>query len=173
MLTLTDPEGNPVHSTSGGTAGFKKSARSGYEAGYQAALSMFSAISARKAVWARAQGRAFSRLEVIWKGFGAGRDAVYRALLAAEGEETRNMVRSMSDATKLKVGGVRPRKRRSEYTVERQKHKGERFQETADADRFLFAIDSQQTTRSPLWSLLYCRHGSCPPLPLCRLCIIL
>ncbi|PWN24153.1 translational machinery component [Microstroma glucosiphilum] len=113
MLTLTDPDGNPVHSTSGGTAGFKKSARSGYEAGYQAALSMFSAISSRKSVWARSQGRAFSRLEVIWKGFGAGRDAVYRALLAAEGEETRNMVRSMSDATKLKVGGVRPRKRRN------------------------------------------------------------
>lgn len=114
ILTFTDPDGNPLHSCSGGTVGFKKAARSGYEAGYRAAFAMFTTIAEKKNEWTRA-GKTVGYIHLFWNGFGEGREAVYRALLAAEGYEVRGMVKKMSDSTKLKIGGVRPKKRRSEF----------------------------------------------------------
>ncbi|PWN47368.1 translational machinery component [Violaceomyces palustris] len=106
ILTLTNPEGEPLASASGGSAGFKKAARSGYEAGYRAAFNMFQKIGENRVKWG------IGNLEMLWNGFGQGREAVYRALLANEGEETRSMIRRMTDKTPIKVGGVRPKKRR-------------------------------------------------------------
>lgn len=106
ILTLTSPSGDPLASASGGSVGFKKSARSGYEAGYRAAFSMFGKINEFKDAW-RVQ-----HLEVLWNGFGQGREAVFRALLAGEGQGTKNLISKMTDKTPVKIGGVRPKKRR-------------------------------------------------------------
>ncbi|TKY87590.1 hypothetical protein EX895_003604 [Sporisorium graminicola] len=106
ILTLTSPTGDPLASASGGSVGFKKSARSGYEAGYRAAFSMFGKINEFKDAWR------IQHLEVLWNGFGQGREAVFRALLAGEGQGTKNLISKMTDKTPVKIGGVRPKKRR-------------------------------------------------------------
>ncbi|CDR88959.1 related to ribosomal protein YmS18, mitochondrial [Sporisorium scitamineum] len=106
ILTLTSPSGDPLASASGGSVGFKKSARSGYEAGYRAAFSMFGKINEFKGAWR------IQHLEVLWNGFGQGREAVFRALLAGEGQLTKGLISKMTDKTPVKIGGVRPKKRR-------------------------------------------------------------
>ncbi|WFD31463.1 hypothetical protein MSPP1_002499 [Malassezia sp. CBS 17886] len=106
IVTLTMPTGEPLASASGGSVGFKKANRSGYEAGYRAALRVFDQIAANRARWQ------MGSIEMLWNGFGQGREAVFRALLANEGEHVRTMVKVMTDKTPIKIGGVRPKKRR-------------------------------------------------------------
>ncbi|WFC98344.1 hypothetical protein MYAM1_001070 [Malassezia yamatoensis] len=106
MVTLTAPTGEPLANASGGTVGFKKAGRSGYEAGYRAAVRIFSRIAENQKRWR------INSIEVLWNGFGQGREAVFRAMLANEGEQVRNLVKIMTDKTPIKVGGVRPKKRR-------------------------------------------------------------
>lgn len=106
ILTLTSPSGDPLASASGGSVGFKKSARSGYEAGYRAAFAMFGKINEFKDAWR------MQHVEVLWNGFGQGREAVFRALLAGEGQATKELISKMTDKTPIKIGGVRPKKRR-------------------------------------------------------------
>lgn len=95
-------------SSSGGTAGFKKAQRSGYEAAYRAAFQMFGSINNNRLKWG------LQSIEIVWKGFGQGREAVFRALMASEGQEVKLRIAKMIDATPIKIGGVRPKKRRSE-----------------------------------------------------------
>lgn len=53
------------------------------------------------------------RLEVVLRGFGAGREAVTKAILGLEGRWLRPKVVKVSDATRLKFGGTRsPKPRR-------------------------------------------------------------
>lgn len=158
IITMTDPFGAVLYSSSGGKVGFKGSNRSGYEAGYRTALDVFTVISERRYEWqnpsagkskkrrkskpsaaaaaagaegqaANAQGQQeqevsrgldlptrppLTSVEVVWNGFGEGREAVLKALSSSEGTEVRNMVTSMTDATRIKIGGARPKKQRSE-----------------------------------------------------------
>lgn len=106
IVTFTMPTGEPLSRASGGSVGFRKSQRSGYEAGYRAAVRVFKDVQAHKKQWN------VRTVEMLWNGFGQGREAVFRALQANEGETVRGMVRSMTDKTPLKIGGVRPKKRR-------------------------------------------------------------
>ncbi|WFD27535.1 hypothetical protein MNAN1_002533 [Malassezia nana] len=80
MITFTMPTGEPLARASGGSVGFRKAARSGYEAGYRAAVRVFQQIGANKKRW-NVHG-----IELLWNGFGQGREAVFRALQASEGE---------------------------------------------------------------------------------------
>ena len=107
IVTLTTPAGDTLASASGGTVGFKKAGRSGYEAGYRAAFRVFDQIAENRGRWR------LHALEVLWNGFGQGREAVFRAMMASEGELVRSLVKTMTDKTPIKVGGVRPKKRRS------------------------------------------------------------
>jgi small subunit ribosomal protein S11 len=52
------------------------------------------------------------RLEVVLRGFGAGREAVTKALLGSEGKLLRGKVVKVSDSTRLKFGGTRSKKPR-------------------------------------------------------------
>ncbi|UZJ55370.1 hypothetical protein CBS101457_004690 [Exobasidium rhododendri] len=104
IITLTTPQGTPVSHVSTGMLGFKKSARSGYEAGHQTAMKMITAIEQNRVKWRCAS------LHIIFNGFGTGREAVFRALLTQEGANVRNLVQKLSDDTRIKVGGVRPKK---------------------------------------------------------------
>lgn len=107
IVTFTMPTGEPLARASGGSVGFRKAARSGYEAGYRAAVRVFQQIGANKKRWN------VNGIEVLWNGFGQGREAVFRAFQASEGEMVRGLVKVMTDKTPIKIGGVRPKKRRS------------------------------------------------------------
>lgn len=109
IVTLTTPAGDTLASASGGTVGFKKAGRSGYEAGYRAAFRVFDQIAENRGRWR------LHALEVLWNGFGQGREAVFRAMMASEGALVRGLVKTMTDKTPIKVGGVRPKKRRSTW----------------------------------------------------------
>ncbi|KAG6911628.1 hypothetical protein DXG01_007878 [Tephrocybe rancida] len=105
ITTLMDEHFKPVAAFSGGSVGFKKVNRSGYEAGYQCAVHMF------KAIEASAQKKDFV-IDLYFKGFGQGRDAMHRALLTSEGESVRPLVGTITDRTPIKIGGTRAKKAR-------------------------------------------------------------
>lgn len=106
IITLTSPNGDPIVTASGGSVGFKHTQRSGYEAGYRAAFAVFDKINKFQEAWR------IMHLEILWNGFGQGREAVFRALLSDNGSATKRLVSRMTDTTPIKVGGVRPKKRR-------------------------------------------------------------
>lgn len=91
---------------SGGTAGFKKVQRSGYEAGYQCAVRMFAKIQELAEAGPVA-------VTLLYNGFGQGREAATRALLSPDGELVRPHFVRVTDRTPIKIGGVRPKKKRT------------------------------------------------------------
>jgi len=107
ILTFTDAIGNPRAWISSGSCGFKKVQRSGYEAGYQCAVKMFAKIAEEKM-----RNPGGMKLEILFKGFGFGREALYRALMTTEGEKIRGSVSRVTDTTPLKIGGTRAKKTR-------------------------------------------------------------
>ncbi|PPQ77725.1 hypothetical protein CVT25_011161 [Psilocybe cyanescens] len=108
IVTFTKPDGSTIAWFSGGSTAskFKKGNRASYEAGYQCAKAIFSEI--RK--WHQ-QHENF-KLELFFKGFGEGREAMRTALLAAEGTEIRPLVCRVTDRTPIKIGGTRAKKTR-------------------------------------------------------------
>jgi small subunit ribosomal protein S11 len=107
ITTFTKPNGDPISWSSAGSCGFRKSQRSGYEAGYQCAVKMFQKIED----YMRVTEHAFN-LELLFKGFGQGRDALQKALLTVEGENIRNLIIRLTDRTPIKIGGTRAKKAR-------------------------------------------------------------
>ncbi|KAK7695605.1 hypothetical protein QCA50_000241 [Cerrena zonata] len=107
IATFTRPNGNPITTVSGGKCGFKGVRKSSYEAGYQCAVTMFSKILAM-----REKEGSNMKLEVLFSGFGQGRDAMYRALMAEEGADVRKLVSRVTDTTPIKIGGTRAQKAR-------------------------------------------------------------
>jgi len=105
-ITLTDPNRNPLISLSCGNIGFRNSGRKHYDSAFQLA----------SLVMARMQEKGINnnieRLEVVLRGFGAGREAVTKALLGSEGRLVRNKIIRVTDATRLKFGGTRSKKPR-------------------------------------------------------------
>ncbi|KAK2755884.1 hypothetical protein FQN54_005680 [Arachnomyces sp. PD_36] len=99
-LTLTRPNRDPMLSLSCGSLGFRKSHRGGYDPAYQ--LSSY--------VMGKIQERGFlmeiKALEVVLRGYGPGREAFTKILLGQEGKVIRNLVTQVTDATRLKFGGV-------------------------------------------------------------------
>ncbi|KAF8603194.1 translational machinery component [Ceratobasidium sp. AG-I] len=113
IITLTDPQGGALKggSASGGTVGFKGVGKSGYEAGYQCALRIFARIAELKRTVNRAHGDL--KIELLLNGmFGQGREAMYRALMTQDGEHVRQIISRVTDTTRIRVGGTRPKKRR-------------------------------------------------------------
>jgi len=53
-----------------------------------------------------------ARFEVLFKGFGRGREAVYKALMTSEGDDVRPFVSRVTDNTPIKIGGTRAKKMR-------------------------------------------------------------
>lgn len=93
-------------SVSCGNIGFKKAGRKHYDSAFQLASYVLNRI--------REQGLhpQIKQLEVILRGFGAGREAVTKALLGTEGRLLRNKIVKVADATRLKFGGTRSSKPR-------------------------------------------------------------
>ena len=97
MITLTDPAGNVVASSSAGGQGFKGSRKGTPFAAQQAAY--------KAASLARDHG--MKSVSVRIKGPGAGRESAIRALQSAGLE-----VKNIRDATPIPHNGCRPPKRR-------------------------------------------------------------
>lgn len=94
-------------SLSAGNIGFRKAGRGSYDAAYQ--LTAFTLKTMKE----KGMLRDIQGLEVVIRGFGAGREAVTKALLGAEGRIIRKKITAVVDATRLKIGGTRsPRPRR-------------------------------------------------------------
>jgi small subunit ribosomal protein S11 len=106
IATFTRPNGNVISWASGGQCGFRKSQRSGYEAGYQVAVKIFRRMEVEL------ENEVSAVVELCFRGFGQGRDAVQRALLTTEGENIRTRIASLKDRTPLKIGGARSKKAR-------------------------------------------------------------
>lgn len=113
-IVMSDSLGHPIKSGSwsGGSCGFKGVNRSGYEAGYQCAVRAFARVKQLARESAEMSGVGGARFEVLFKGFGRGREAVYKALMTSEGDDVRPFVTRVTDNTPIKIGGTRARKTR-------------------------------------------------------------
>ena len=98
IVTLTDPQGNVIASSSSGANGFKGSRKSTPYASQLAATA-----AAKKAM----DNAGLKQVEVYVKGPGSGREAAVRALQAAGLH-----VISIRDVTPVPHNGCRPPKRR-------------------------------------------------------------
>lgn len=105
-ITLANPKRDALISVSCGNIGFRKAGRGSYDAAYQLAAFVMSRIK-DKGLLPQIQ-----KLELIYRGFGAGREAVTKAILGAEGKQIRPLIAKLSDSTRLKFGGVRSKKPR-------------------------------------------------------------
>ncbi|RXW25148.1 hypothetical protein EST38_g665 [Candolleomyces aberdarensis] len=104
MTTLTDADGGTIAWFSGGSCGFKKGNRATYEAGYQCAVRVFQKIEQL------AKNDGAVKVDMLFKGFGQGREALKGALLSTEGERIRPLIASITDRTPIKIGGTRAKK---------------------------------------------------------------
>jgi small subunit ribosomal protein S11 len=93
-------------SLSAGNIGFKKAGRGSYDAGFQLAAFVLRQMTEKGMM------RNMKGLQVVLRGFGAGREAVTKALLGSEGRIVRKHITSVVDATRLKQGGPRGKKPR-------------------------------------------------------------
>lgn len=115
-----DPKilGQTVLRTSPGLLGLKKAQRGTFEAASRASVQMFNLIAQlgtkdrtnKKGQKVR-DDRA-SSIELVLKGFGPGRDALVAALNSSQGDQVRQKICRIRDATPIKIGGTRPKKRR-------------------------------------------------------------
>jgi small subunit ribosomal protein S11 len=105
-LTLANPKRDALISVSCGNIGFRKAGRGTYDAGYQLAAFIMSRIQ-DKGLLPQIQ-----KLELVYRGFGPGREAVTKAILGSEGKNIRPLIVKLSDSTRLKFGGVRSKKPR-------------------------------------------------------------
>ncbi|KTW25796.1 hypothetical protein T552_03409 [Pneumocystis carinii B80] len=104
IITLTNSNYNPIICISSGMVGFKKGQRGGYEAGYQTCMSLFKKMM-EKNIYP-------TQFEIILRGFGKGREAIFKCVNGIEGLPFKSSVSRITDATRINFGGVRSRKAR-------------------------------------------------------------
>lgn len=106
-VTVTKPNRDAIISVSCGNLGFKKSNRKHYDSAYQ--LGAYVIDKLHQGGW----HKKIKSLEVVLRGYGAGREAVTKILLGSQGKLLRNSIIRVADATRLKFGGTRsPKPRR-------------------------------------------------------------
>ena len=141
-LTLTTPGRNPLISLSAGNLRFKKAQRGSYDAAFQLGVYFLQKVrekgllidkrsrrggagvygggnsnsgpfgeAAEDAVEDPEKGN-IKTLEVVFRDFGKGREALQKVLLGSEASVLRGKVVRMMDATRIKFGGTRSRKMR-------------------------------------------------------------
>ena len=96
IVTIADPEGNPVAWSSGGTIGYK-----GSKKGTPYAAQLAAADASKKA-----QGMGMTQVDVVVRGTGSGREQAIRAIQASGLD-----VRSIMDDTPVPHNGCRLRKK--------------------------------------------------------------
>jgi len=107
-ITFTKPNRDAIISLSCGNIGFKGAGRSSYDAAYQLAAYVIARIQDLGHIPQIEK----HKLELIYRGFGQGREAVTKAILGTEGAKIRSHIVQLSDSTRLKFGGTRSKKPR-------------------------------------------------------------
>ncbi|KAL6298745.1 hypothetical protein BKA93DRAFT_743538 [Sparassis latifolia] len=102
IVTLTRPNGNPILTLSGGKVGYKGANKATFEASSKCAMGVFEAL-------AKEQEKEDLRWELFVSGFGSGRDAFHKALMAAD-PTIKAALRRITDRTPIKIGGTRAQK---------------------------------------------------------------
>lgn len=97
---------HPKLHVSAGQLGFRKGQRAEYEAAYQVTTRFFKLIEERNLISPN------DKVELILKDYGRGREAFLTALQGKEGSNVKPNIVRISDSTKLKFGGDRPKKLR-------------------------------------------------------------
>lgn len=105
LYYLQLPHHAKLHVTAG-QLGFRKAQRAEYEAGYQVSAKFFKSIEERNLISPN------QKIELILKDFGKGREAFLSALQGKEGSNIKSQIVRVSDSTKLRFGGARPKKLR-------------------------------------------------------------
>lgn len=105
LYYLQLPHRTKIH-VSAGQLGFRKAQRAEYEAGYQVSARMFKLIEERNLLGPN------DKIELVLKDFGKGREAFLAALQGKEGSKVKPNIVRISDNTKLRFGGSRPKKLR-------------------------------------------------------------
>lgn len=105
-ITLSNGERKPIISVSAGNIGFRKAGRGSYDAGYQLGSYVMGRIKQRGLL------QQIESIELVLRDFGAGREAIQKILLGAEGNFVREKIVRVMDASRLKFGGVRGKRPR-------------------------------------------------------------
>jgi small subunit ribosomal protein S11 len=100
-ITLTRPNREPMLSLSAGNINFRKGQRGSFDAAYQLVTYSITQMVEKGFM------RSIQGLEVIMRGYGAGREAFQKVLLGAEGRLVKPKVSRVTDSTRLKFGGTR------------------------------------------------------------------
>ncbi|KAL6717803.1 hypothetical protein ACLMJK_003888 [Lecanora helva] len=113
-ITLALPNRNALISVSAGNIGFRKAQRGTYDAAYQLGTFVLGRIQQMGLLSESYPGKGgpLRELEVVWRDFGPGREAVGKILLGGEGRGVRERVVAVRDGTRLKFGGTRSKKPR-------------------------------------------------------------
>ena len=113
-ITLTTGTRDPIFSVSTGNIGFRKAQRGTYDAAYQLGVYVMGLVGNQAMLDERYQGKGgqIRTLEVIFRDFGPGREALSKILLGSEGKALRARIVRVMDATRLKFGGSRSKKPR-------------------------------------------------------------
>lgn len=104
IISATRPTGHIIKTVSAGALGFKGVNRRSYEAGYQCATSAFKILEEALAADSNA------RWQLYLNGFGPGREAIQKAVTAAEGLAVKRKLVRVVDKTPIKIGGTRSKK---------------------------------------------------------------
>jgi small subunit ribosomal protein S11 len=102
-ITVTKPDRNAIISVSSGQLGFRHAKRGTFDAAYQLAGYVFDKL--HQGNW----HNLITKMEVVLRGFGPGREATTKILLGSEGRLFRPKIVKVADATRLKIGGTRGR----------------------------------------------------------------
>lgn len=98
------PRQDVLISLSTGMLGYRNTKQGQYEAAYATTARMFQLIEQRKLT--------DKELEIVFRQFSEGREAFVNCLNGKEGTRIRPLVTRVTDATKIKFGGDRPRAKR-------------------------------------------------------------
>lgn len=105
-ITCTKPNREPIISMSCGNIGFKKSRRGTFDSAYS--LTKYVLERLIHTGWPMKM----SRLEVVLRGFGQGREAAVKVLMSPEGKVLREKIIRVADSTRIKFAGTRSEKPR-------------------------------------------------------------
>ncbi|CAF9914522.1 MAG: hypothetical protein ALECFALPRED_009614 [Alectoria fallacina] len=113
-ITLSAGNGGAIISISSGNIEFKQAQRGSYDAAYQLGVYVMGQIKNQAMLDENYQGKGgqIKQLQVVFRDFGPGREAVTKVLLGSEGRALRGRIVRVMDSTRLKFGGTRSKKPR-------------------------------------------------------------
>ncbi|KAG6025070.1 hypothetical protein E4U41_001617 [Claviceps citrina] len=105
-ITCTKPNREPIISMSCGNIGFRKSRRGTFDSAYSLTKYVLERLIHTDKL------SKMTRLELVLRGFGQGREAVVKLLMSPEGKVLRDRIVRVADSTRIKFAGTRSEKPR-------------------------------------------------------------